>query len=181
MPVRRSCSCRTWASTASNSWGVRRARAPLNVGVQQFVCEGGSPGGAWGSSRSFDPCEAVQSGAAAGGEPWKFYDLGHGYCTYDFFDQCPHRMACAKCSFYRPKDSTQAQLLEGKANLLRLQQEIPLLEEERAAVEDGLAALEHLLATLVDVPTPDGGLAPRHAPRRRQPRGLRQLPVLPAR
>ena len=60
---------------------------------------------------------AVRSGAAADGEPWKFYDLGHGYCTYDFFDQCPHRMACAKCSFYRPKGSTQAQLLEGKANL----------------------------------------------------------------
>jgi integrase len=125
--------------------------------------------------------DAVKSGAAASGEPWKFYDLGHGYCTYDFFDQCPHRMACAKCSFYRPKDSTQAQLLEGKANLLRLQQEIPLLEEERAAVEDGLAALEHLLATLADTPTPDGGPAPRHAPRQRPPRGLRQLPVLPAR
>jgi hypothetical protein len=25
---------------------------------------------------------------AAGTEPWKFYDLCHGYCTYDFFDQC---------------------------------------------------------------------------------------------
>ncbi len=24
----------------------------------------------------------VTSGAAATGEPWKFYDLGHGYCTY---------------------------------------------------------------------------------------------------
>ncbi len=33
-------------------------------------------------------------------EPWKFYDLGHGYCTYDFFEQCQHRMACAKCDFY---------------------------------------------------------------------------------
>ncbi len=26
------------------------------------------------------------------GEPWRFYDLGHAYCTYDFFDQRPHRM-----------------------------------------------------------------------------------------
>jgi integrase len=37
--------------------------------------------------------EAVRSGTAAAGEPWRFYDLGHGYCTYDFFDQCPHRVA----------------------------------------------------------------------------------------
>jgi hypothetical protein len=51
-------------------------------------------------------------------EPWKFYDLGHGYCTYDFFDQCPYRMACAKCDFYLPKDSARAQLMEPKANLL---------------------------------------------------------------
>jgi integrase len=33
--------------------------------------------------------DAVRAGVAAG-EPWRFYDLGHGYCTYDFFDQCPH-------------------------------------------------------------------------------------------
>jgi hypothetical protein len=117
--------------------------------------------------------EAVTNGAAAEGEPWKFYDLGHGYCTYDFFDQCPHRMACAKCSFYRPTGSTQAQLLEGKANLLRLRQDMPLLEEERAAVEDGIEALEHLLATLADTPTPDGGLTPRQ-------RGSWELPMLPA-
>jgi hypothetical protein len=50
--------------------------------------------------------ESVRNGRAAT-EPWKFYDLGHGYCTYDFFDQCPHRIACAKCSFYLPKDSTK--------------------------------------------------------------------------
>ncbi len=104
--------------------------------------------------------EAVTGGAAANGAPWRFYDLGHGYCTYDFFDQCPHRMACAKCAFYRPKGSTAAQLLEGKANLLRLQQEIPLTEEERAAVDDGLAALEHLCAQLTDVPTPAGPSPP---------------------
>jgi len=32
--------------------------------------------------------EIVRSGRAVT-ELWKFYDLGHGYCTYDFFDQCP--------------------------------------------------------------------------------------------
>jgi hypothetical protein len=41
----------------------------------------------------------IRSGRAAT-EPWKFYDLGHGYCTYDLFDQSPHRMAClANCAF----------------------------------------------------------------------------------
>jgi integrase len=98
---------------------------------------------------------SVRNGRAAT-EPWKFYDLGHGYCTYDFFDQCPHRMACAKCSFYLPKDSTKAQLLEAKANLLRLRQDIPLVDAEVSAVEDGLAAYEKLLASLADVPTPAG-------------------------
>src|SRR5215472_6446429 len=63
--------------------------------------------------------EVVVSGKAAR-EPWKFYDLGHGYCTYDFFDQCPHRMACAKCGFYAPKGSSRTQLVEGKENLLRM-------------------------------------------------------------
>jgi hypothetical protein len=57
--------------------------------------------------------DVVRSGRAAT-EPWKFYDLGHGYCTYDFFEQCQHRMACAKCDFYMPKESTAAQLLEGR-------------------------------------------------------------------
>jgi hypothetical protein len=44
----------------------------------------------------------------------------------NFFEQCPHRMACAKCDFYMPKDSMAALLLEGKEHLLRLLQEIPL-------------------------------------------------------
>lgn len=100
--------------------------------------------------------EAITSGAAAQGEPWRFYDLAHGYCTYDFFDQCPHRLACAKCAFYVPKGSSRAQMLEGKTNLQRLLQEIPLTEDEEAAVRDGVAAYEKLLAQLVDIPTPAG-------------------------
>ena len=97
----------------------------------------------------------LRSGRAAT-EPWKFYDLGHGYCTYDFFEQCQHRMACAKCDFYMPKESTAALLLEGKTHLLRLLQEIPLGEAEQAAVEDGVTAYENLLSKLADVPTPAG-------------------------
>jgi hypothetical protein len=100
--------------------------------------------------------DAVRASAAANGEPWKYYDLGHGYCTYDFFEQCPHRMACAKCSFYLPKGSSRTQLLEAKGNLQHMLQEIPLRDEERAAVEDGIAAMDRLCAQLTNMPTPGG-------------------------
>src|SRR6266567_6953580 len=100
--------------------------------------------------------DAIKSGAAAAGQPWRYYDLGHGLCTYDFFDTCPHRIACAKCSFYVPKGSSLEQILEGKANLLRMKQELSLTEEEVAAVDDGLAALDALHQKLADVPTPAG-------------------------
>jgi hypothetical protein len=100
--------------------------------------------------------EAIRNGTVLKGEPWKYYDLGHGYYTYDFFEHCPHRMACAKCSFYLPKESSRAQLLEAKTNLERMMQEIPLREDERAAVEGGLAALEKLETELTNVPTPGG-------------------------
>ena len=100
--------------------------------------------------------EAIESGAAARGTPWQYFDLGHGYCTYSFFEQCPHRMACARCDFYVPKGSTKSQLLEAKANLQRMLATIPLTDEERAAVDDGTAALDRLLDRLVDVPTPAG-------------------------
>jgi Phage integrase family len=99
--------------------------------------------------------DKVRSGLRPG-EAWKFYDLGHGYCTYDFFDQCPHRMACAKCSFYIPKASTASALLEGKSNLLRMRQEIPLSDAEVTALDDGVSALNSLLVRLENVPTPAG-------------------------
>ena len=62
---------------------------------------------------------AVLDGTAAAGEPWQHYDLGHGYCSYTFFDQCPHWMACARCDFYVPKPSSRAQLLEAKTDVDR--------------------------------------------------------------
>jgi hypothetical protein len=100
--------------------------------------------------------DAVTSAAAAAGEPWQHYDLGHGYCTYTFFEQCPHRMACAKCDFYTPKDSSRAQLLEARENLQKMRAVIPLTEDEQAAVDDGSAALDRLLGRLADTPTPAG-------------------------
>lgn len=115
--------------------------------------------------------EAVENGAAAKGEPWQHFDLGHGYCTYSFFEQCPHRMACARCDFYIPKSSSKAQVLEAKDNLQRMMANIPLTEEEQAAVEDGTASLDRLLERLADVPTPAG-------PTPRQLSG-EELPVIP--
>src|SRR5258708_25417165 len=96
--------------------------------------------------------EAIESGTAASGAPWQYFDLGHGYCTYSFFEQCPHRMACARCDFYLPKGSTRGQLLQAKDNLQHMLATITLTEEERAAVEDGEMALAHLLEQLGDVP-----------------------------
>ena len=100
--------------------------------------------------------DAVASGAAASSEPWQYYDLGHGFCGYTFFEQCPHRMACAKCDFYTPKDSSKALLLEAKDNLQRMLTSIALTDDERAAVDDGQTALDQLLARLADIPTPAG-------------------------
>ncbi len=93
---------------------------------------------------------------ASGGEPWQYYDLGHGWCTYTFFEQCQHRMACARCDFYIPKNSSKGQLLEAKENLQKMLANIPLTDDERAAVDDGQAALDQLLERLTDVPTPAG-------------------------
>jgi integrase len=100
--------------------------------------------------------DAITSGQAAAGEPWQYYDLGHGLCSYMFFEQCPHRMACAKCDFYTPKDSSKALLLEAKDNLQRMLAAVPLTDDERAAVDDGQAALDKLLGQLADTPTPAG-------------------------
>ena len=100
--------------------------------------------------------DAVTSGQAADGQPWQYYDLGHGYCTYTFFEQCPHRMACARCDFYTPKDSSKGQLLEAKDNLQHMLASIPLSDDERAAVDEGQTALDQLLERLADVPTPAG-------------------------
>ncbi|MFJ3780060.1 hypothetical protein ACIPX0_51230 [Streptomyces sp. NPDC090075] len=65
-------------------------------------------------------------------------------------------MACARCGFYTPKDSSKAQLLEAKDNLQRMRAAIPLTDEEQAAVDDGQAALDRLLERLASVPTPSG-------------------------
>ncbi len=98
--------------------------------------------------------DAVKSGASIDGASWRYYELGHGCCSYDFFDQCPHRMACVRCDFYVPKESSTGQILEAKAGLQRLIQEIPLTDDERAAVDGDLLALDRLTAKLREVSPP---------------------------
>ena len=98
--------------------------------------------------------DVITSGAAANGSPWHYYELGHGWCSYEFFDQCPHRMACARCDFYIPKTSDHGVFLQTRDSLLKMLQEIPLSDEERAAVDGDVQALDHLLERLKEVPTP---------------------------
>ncbi len=82
-------------------------------------------------------------------------------------------MACARCDFYLLKGASQAQLLEGKTNLLRMKQEIPLTDEEVAAVDDGILLMEKLCQKLDDVPTPAGP-----TPRDLRSKRIRELPIL---
>jgi len=110
---------------------------------------------------------SVRSGAAARGEVWKYYDLGHGYCTNDFWADCKHRMACARCPFYRPKASLKDQLVEGQANLVRMLEFVQLTEDEKLLVTEGIELHQALLEQLADVPTP-AGLTPRELEAQRQ-------------
>lgn len=111
--------------------------------------------------------DAVRNGAAARGEPWKYYDLGHGYCLNDFWSECKHRMACARCPFYRPKESLAEGLLEGQANLLRMLEFVQLTEEEKLLVTEGVDLHQALIERLADVPTP-AGLTPQELEAQRQ-------------
>ena len=107
--------------------------------------------------------QAILNGAAANGVPWKYFDLGHGLCANPFYEQCPHRMACARCPFYRPKRSTLDANAEGAAhlrNMTQMQQALTLTDDELAAVTEGAELLQALVDKLIDVPTP-GGPTPR--------------------
>jgi integrase len=100
--------------------------------------------------------ETILTGAAAGGQPWKYYDLGDGYCSYDFFAKCPHRLACARCPFYLPKQSSAGQLLAVKDGVEQMLEQLDLTEEERAALQGDRDALATLAERLATVPTPAG-------------------------
>lgn len=101
--------------------------------------------------------EAITTGTAAQGEPWQYHKLSEqGYCVYDFFDHCPHKMACPQCRFYRPNSVVLQKLQQNKANLQKMLIEIELTDDERAAVEEGVQAFDLLCEKLADVQTPEG-------------------------
>jgi hypothetical protein len=105
--------------------------------------------------------EAITNGAAARGEPWKYHKLGDdGYCVYDFFDQCLHKMACPHCPFYHPNSIVLQKLQQHKTSWQKMLIEIELTEDERSVVEEEVQSLERLCEKLVDVKTP-GGATPR--------------------
>ena len=88
---------------------------------------------------------AIESGAASRGEAYKFVHLGHGYCANPYWAQCQHRMACQRCDFYVPGDSTRAQALEANTHNQRLMEQIPITETERKALAGDQAALQQLI------------------------------------
>jgi hypothetical protein len=65
-------------------------------------------------------------------------------------------MACAKCPYYRPKESLKDQLVEGKANLVRMLEFVQLTEDEKLLVTAGVELHQELIEKLADVPTPAG-------------------------
>lgn len=99
--------------------------------------------------------DTILSGGAASGQPWKYYDLGEGWCTYDFFAKCPHRLACAR-PFYLPKQSSAGQLLAVKDGIGQLLEQLELTDDERAALEGDRDAVTALAQRLADTPTPAG-------------------------
>ncbi len=81
---------------------------------------------------------------------------GRGWCTYDFFAKCPHRLACARCPFYLPKQSHAGQLLAVKDGIHQMLEQLELTDDERAALEGDRDAVAALAKRLADVPTPAG-------------------------
>src|SRR5258708_1201127 len=111
--------------------------------------------------------EAVMNGAASRGDAWKNYDPCPGFCANPFWASCAHRMACARCPFYRPKTDGVGQLVEGKANLVHMLEFVQLTEEEKLLVTEGIELHQALIEKLVDVPTP-AGPTPRELDTQRQ-------------
>jgi hypothetical protein len=94
------------------------------------------------------PCPARE------GTPWKYFGLGHGFCTCRFFEQCPHRTGVRSLRLFtcrsippRPADGS-----EGKppANARRN----PLDGRSAGCGQRGTNAVEKPLDRLADVPTP---------------------------
>jgi integrase len=82
------------------------------------------------------------------GAPSLLYDLGHGWCTNEAFASCTHRMACAKCDFYRPDKELRARIEQQSERYVRFLQRLDLTEDERAAVAADEAAARKLVQNI---------------------------------
>lgn len=96
--------------------------------------------------------------AAADGQPSVFYFLGRGpdnaprYCGNPFWVDCPHRLACLKCSMY--VGGTAAERLEVRDHLIPFHATVRMTALERAAVEGDMERLDEQLALQRQVPVP---------------------------
>jgi hypothetical protein len=65
-------------------------------------------------------------------------------------------MACARCPFFVPKESTKGQLLAVKEGINTMLEQIDLTDDEREALEGDRDAVSALVQRLADIPTPAG-------------------------
>ncbi|WP_329376998.1 hypothetical protein OG625_05890 [Streptomyces sp. NBC_01351] len=65
-------------------------------------------------------------------------------------------MACARCPFYVPKESTKGQLLAVKEGINTMLEQLDLTDDEREALEGDRDAVTALTQHLADIPTPAG-------------------------
>lgn len=63
-------------------------------------------------------------------------------------------MACARCPFYVPKESTKGQLLAVKEGINKMLEQVDLTDDEREALEGDRDAITALTERLADIPTP---------------------------
>ena len=81
---------------------------------------------------------------------------GLPYCRYEFFAQCPHRLACARCDYYEPKGSQDVLILEAEGSLVRLRHDLLLTDEEQEAIDGDVITFQKLRAKHWNTATPAG-------------------------
>jgi hypothetical protein len=64
-------------------------------------------------------------------------------------------MACARCDFYVPGQSSKVALLKQRERFVPMLQELTLTEDEHAAITGDAEAVERLLSRLAGEPTPE--------------------------
>ena len=100
--------------------------------------------------------EAVATGASNEGNPWRFTKLEFGYCTYVAYADCPHRLMCPHCAFFRLPEDILIHIRKPERHIQRLLQELELSEAELNILENKPGAVQQLREQLMDVPTPAG-------------------------